>query len=293
MDKELSVLEISRLSQLEIIVEKGLKSFLETGNALIAIRDEQLYRDEYGTFEEYCKERWGISTSRASRLMTAASAVNDLEATTPNRLGIVPMGTIPNQDGQECVPLVLPRNERQARELTKIPKEKRKEVWDATLEATGGKPTAAAVAKVAKVVVPRPEPAPKTVKSVISKLTSLGKVPKDEVREVFDGILSEPHDEMTPEAKTATEKAAEAQARRDAMPARTSWDIDNKFNDLIGRVADAISDLQTLNYFEVMTDEVERRKELSMLTVSIEILTGIRDSIASGANFDSEVPRPT
>lgn len=42
------------------------------------IRDNRLYRVEYGTFEEYCKEKWGISRPRAYELMKAAEVKENL-----------------------------------------------------------------------------------------------------------------------------------------------------------------------------------------------------------------------
>lgn len=54
----LAVSEIGRLEELEAIVERGLAAFVEVGRALIAIRDEGLYRD-HGSFETYCRARWG------------------------------------------------------------------------------------------------------------------------------------------------------------------------------------------------------------------------------------------
>lgn len=38
------------------------------------------YRETHGTFEEYCKERWGISRPRAYELMRAAEVKDNLYA---------------------------------------------------------------------------------------------------------------------------------------------------------------------------------------------------------------------
>jgi hypothetical protein len=48
-------------------VEGNLSSFLEAGRALLAIRDERLYR-AYGTWEQYCRRRFGITQSRGLEL---------------------------------------------------------------------------------------------------------------------------------------------------------------------------------------------------------------------------------
>lgn len=61
-----------RLATFELVIEKGLATFQEVGEALIAIRDERLYRAEHETFEAYCKARWKFSDRRARQLMSAA-----------------------------------------------------------------------------------------------------------------------------------------------------------------------------------------------------------------------------
>ncbi|MET7933450.1 DUF5131 family protein [Streptomyces sp. NPDC005322] len=107
----------------EAVIEHGIKTFYEVGTALTDIRDRKLYRADHGTFEEYCQQRWQMSRPRAYELMAAAgvvSAMADTGAPTPT-------------------------NERQARELARVPEGQRAGVWAATVERTEGKPTAAAV----------------------------------------------------------------------------------------------------------------------------------------------------
>ena len=41
--------------------------------ALLEIRDRRLYRDEFGTFEAYCKQQFGFSRQRGHQLMQAAA----------------------------------------------------------------------------------------------------------------------------------------------------------------------------------------------------------------------------
>ena len=59
MEEILVESERSELLQHEQVIEKGLKTFVDVGNALLAIRDKRLYRQGFGTFEDYCKDRWG------------------------------------------------------------------------------------------------------------------------------------------------------------------------------------------------------------------------------------------
>ncbi len=71
----LTVVEQGRLEHNEAIIEKGLNTFVDVGNALAEIRDGKLYRDTHGTFEDYCQERWGISLPRAYQFIEAAETV--------------------------------------------------------------------------------------------------------------------------------------------------------------------------------------------------------------------------
>jgi hypothetical protein len=57
----------------EEIILKGWETFLEVGHALAIIRDKRLYRDQVGTFEEYCRRKWEFSKTHANRLIDAAA----------------------------------------------------------------------------------------------------------------------------------------------------------------------------------------------------------------------------
>ena len=81
MSEELTVIERNNLVELEETIQKNLTAFYEVGFALMQIRDNRLYREIYGTFEEYCKEKWDISRPRAYELMKAAEVKDNLSAT--------------------------------------------------------------------------------------------------------------------------------------------------------------------------------------------------------------------
>jgi hypothetical protein len=68
-----------RLTELEAVIERGLQAFVETGKALIEIRDAELYGE--GTFADYCKNRWGWHRSYAYRLMDGARVIENLSPT--------------------------------------------------------------------------------------------------------------------------------------------------------------------------------------------------------------------
>ena len=82
----ISPAEVDRLAELEAVVERGKMTFVEVGNALLEIRDLRLYRGAHGTFDSYCRERWGFSRSRGYRLIRAAELA-----------GMSPVGDIQNE----------------------------------------------------------------------------------------------------------------------------------------------------------------------------------------------------
>lgn len=124
----LSEQEEVELSCHEAVIERGLKTFVDVGQALLAIRDARLYRAQFGTFEDYCRERWGWQRNYANKLISAAETVDRL-------------GTI--------VP-ILPATESQVRPLTQLPPEVQPIAWQKAVEtAPNGKITAAHVQAVA------------------------------------------------------------------------------------------------------------------------------------------------
>lgn len=64
--------EQTALSQCETMIERGLKSFIEVGTALLSIRDNRLYRERFSTFESYCQDRWGFGRTIAYEYIGAA-----------------------------------------------------------------------------------------------------------------------------------------------------------------------------------------------------------------------------
>lgn len=119
-----------RLTELETVIERGLQTFVEVGNALMEIRDSRLYLAEHDTFEGYCRDRWGMSRPRAYQLMDAAETIN-----------ILSTNGIQN----------LPTRERQARPLVGLTPEQQIEAWETALDtAANRKITAAHVGEIAK-----------------------------------------------------------------------------------------------------------------------------------------------
>src|SRR6478672_11296588 len=116
----LTTAETQELEALEAVVNNGMRSFVEVGTALLAIRDKRLWRGVSETFEGFCQVRWGFSRRRADQLIDAASIVT---AFGNGDEKVVETNENPGSKNG------VPATERQARALAKVPPEKRKEVF--------------------------------------------------------------------------------------------------------------------------------------------------------------------
>jgi hypothetical protein len=83
-------------------------AFQRAGEKLLRIRDERLYREEFSTFEDFCRGTYDFSKTYGNNLILAYNVVKDLA---------------------DQMVVVLPNNERVARELAKYPKHDRKAIW--------------------------------------------------------------------------------------------------------------------------------------------------------------------
>ena len=125
------------LATCEETIERGLKTFHEVGAALLKIRDGRLYRHKHKTFEQYCRDRWGFTRMRASQLIASASVCENVN------------------HGLQTQSI----NERQARELARLPAAQQQDAWQEAIEQTDGKPTAAVVREIVeRRLEPTPEP---------------------------------------------------------------------------------------------------------------------------------------
>lgn len=71
--------DLTKLSELEEVIEGGIVKFVEVGTALAQVRSERLYRAEHKTFEDYCRNRWSFGRQRAAQLIEAAEVSNALD----------------------------------------------------------------------------------------------------------------------------------------------------------------------------------------------------------------------
>lgn len=98
----------------ESVIQKGLATFVEVGDALGRIRGGRLYRATHDTFEAYCQDKWQMTRQRANQLIAGSEVVGELTTT---------------------VVTALPKTESVAREVAKAPPEKRVEAWGRAVDA--------------------------------------------------------------------------------------------------------------------------------------------------------------
>jgi hypothetical protein len=86
-DNTLTSAEVAHLNKLEAIVQRGLDTDLDLGNALAEISDASLYRATHQTFEAYLRDRWEIRRSTDDQLNQTAETADppstDLEPPVP------------------------------------------------------------------------------------------------------------------------------------------------------------------------------------------------------------------
>lgn len=139
---KIQIWENYNLEQCETVIHKGLKTFVEVGSALRTIREKQLYKEHFSTFEEYCKEKWKFTAGYARNLIGAATVVNNLES------GSFAVGL------EEKLKF-LPETEFQARPLAKLGPDQQLKAWQKAVEdAKDGKPTGKQVEEAVKEMFP-------------------------------------------------------------------------------------------------------------------------------------------
>jgi hypothetical protein len=100
----LTLAEKQKLAKCEVIIGKGIKGFLEVADALLEVRDQNLYRVEFNTFQDYCGLKWGFTARHANRLILAGECVANLKS---DQLVL-------------SEPAAIPENEAQARPLVRL-----------------------------------------------------------------------------------------------------------------------------------------------------------------------------
>jgi hypothetical protein len=118
-------------------IQAGLNAFQRAGKKLIRIRDERLYREEYDTFEDFCRATLGKSKTYVNNVIQGYELIQALIA-----------------QGET----VLPDSERLARQLAKYPKGDRKFIWKRAVQIAGRKkPSYKLLRQAATEIVPSRE----------------------------------------------------------------------------------------------------------------------------------------
>lgn len=124
--------ESKALAEAEAVIERHREAYIQAGLALLAIRDGRLYRGQYKTFEDYCRERWGFGRGRGYQLAKGAEIAQLLSTTVDS--------------------LPLPQSEAVARELSSLKPDEIRLVWTIVHDtAPGGEVTAAHVRSITDV----------------------------------------------------------------------------------------------------------------------------------------------
>lgn len=146
--EQLAMREVQLLAQCEAVIQADIKAFIRVGQALATINNERLYRSEFLSFEEYTATKWDMGRSYAHRLIDANTVNNNLAKLLPDTsLLVSPIGDTETtaEDRQKALESLLPKNEAQARALTKYKDDPAKllEVWTTAIKtAPPGKCTA-------------------------------------------------------------------------------------------------------------------------------------------------------
>jgi hypothetical protein len=92
----------------ERIIQSGLNTFYAVGIALAEIKDQKLFLATHETWDDYCRQRWGMASRTAYQTIKSASVV----------AGLISSG-VEN----------APQTESVARELVTVPASERKTAW--------------------------------------------------------------------------------------------------------------------------------------------------------------------
>ena len=114
----LTAAERAELETCVTIVRRGLGSFLEAGEALLRIRDKQLYRERYVTFEAFAVGEFNLTGRRLQQLIESFEIVRSMKLVSPS--------------------LPTPAMEAAVRPLAGLPDDLQLEAYEEAVEAAGG-----------------------------------------------------------------------------------------------------------------------------------------------------------
>lgn len=122
--------ERMQLKEHEAVIDNGIHTFVDVGNALLSIREGRLYKSEYDTFAAYCATKWGFNRNYANKIINASEVVRNLSTMEPKPES----GDLSyNVDDLCTTVLKIPTTERVVRPLTKLTPEQQPVAWKAAL----------------------------------------------------------------------------------------------------------------------------------------------------------------
>ncbi len=109
----------ARLVELETVIERAIRSFVEVGAALAEVRDSGLYTQP--TFEAYVRERWGWERRQAYRYIEAAGVQANVSSKTQFRAieTAALLAPLSVERQQELAPAIADMTVREARAYVK------------------------------------------------------------------------------------------------------------------------------------------------------------------------------
>jgi hypothetical protein len=171
---KLNVVERRELQSLEEIIQRSLNTLIESGAALLSIRDKKLWRETHKSFEAYVRDKWGFEKNYANKIIASSETVKKLGTIVPKTPKALEITT-----------------EGQLRELTGVPSESLAAVVKQAAKLAGDDVITAKDIRQAKEQVleskPKADPKPE---------------PKDEVPEALQDFESEYRAESLSYAQT-------------------------------------------------------------------------------------------
>ena len=79
--------ERKKLTELEVVVERHLKSFFEVVHAMRTIKLERLWRADYDSWEGYVERKWQMSRQHSYRLLDAGEIIEQVKSVTQGDTG--------------------------------------------------------------------------------------------------------------------------------------------------------------------------------------------------------------
>ena len=74
----LNIQEQERLKNCELVIQTGLETFYQVGQALLEIQESKLYRQEFNTFDEYLQGRWNFGLRHGQRFIQSFEVINNI-----------------------------------------------------------------------------------------------------------------------------------------------------------------------------------------------------------------------